>query len=208
MDTNVSDNQDLTLLDEQGKRGLWNQILAQIKVLYPVKIYPYIKEGQFISADNEEIVIGFPRIYNFHRSRLEDVTIKEEVERIIEKVSGMKINVAFVTIGGLANAGWESGAMALRRQKDIVGPLNGSNGEIIRESLAPIRDSVGITIKTVPASSNPVAEKTVATSNNIKSSNYLAGDDKRRLKEKVLQDERVNKILTVFEGKIVDVKKL
>ena len=181
MDTTASDNQDLTLLDDQGKKGIWNQILAQIKVLHPVKIYPYIKEGQFISADNEEIVIGFPKIYNFHRSRLEDVVAKEEVERIVEKVSGLKISVAFVTIGG-----------------------NGADGEIIREQQVPI----------TPASLNPVAEKaaclpggTAAMPNSVKSSTCLAGDDERRLREKVLQDERLRKILEVFEGKLVRVKK-
>lgn len=200
MDTNTSDNQDLTLLDDQGKKGLWNQILTQIKIIHPVKIYPYIKEGQFISADNEEIVIGFPKIYNFHRSRLEDVVIKEEVERVVEKVSGLKISVALVTIGG-----------------------NGVDGEIIREQQVQI----------TPASLNPAVEKTVmpqadpakggtAPPNSIKSSNGLvgsntilpfpsrisgAGDDERRLREKVLQDERLRKILEVFEGKLVRVKK-
>ena len=174
MDTNTSDNQDLTLLDEQGKRGLWNQILAQIKVLHPVKIYPYIKEGQFINADSEEIVIGFPKIYNFHRSRLEDVVIKEEVERIIEKVSRLKINVAFVTING-----------------------NGAEEEIVREPVA----------ETASVSTNPVAEKTAAAPNSNKSSNCFAGDDERRLREKVMQDERLRKILEVFEGKLVRVKK-
>jgi len=184
VDTNVSDNHDITLLDEEGKKGLWSQILAQIRVLHPVKIYPYIKEGHFISVDNGEIVIGFPKIYNFHRSRLEDVNVKEEVERIVEKVSGLKINVAFMTVGG-----------------------NGSNGEIIREPLTPISDSVGTTAKTVPTSSNPAVKKPIGASNNFKSTNCLAGDEERRLREKVLQDERVKKILEVFEGKLVKVKK-
>ena len=193
MDTNASDNQDLALLDDQGKKGLWNMVLGQIRILHPVKIYPYIKEGQFISADNEEIVIGFPKIYNFHRSRLEDVVIKEEVERIVEKVSGLKISVAFVTIGG-----------------------NGADGEIIREPQVQITS----------ASLNPVAEKaaclpvapkrhgdlmaligTAATPDSSKSSNCLTGDDERRLREKVMQDERLRKILEVFEGKLVKVKK-
>jgi len=182
MDTNASDNQDLALLDDQGKKGLWNMVLGQIRILHPVKIYPYIKEGQFISADNEEIVIGFPKIYNFHRSRLEDVVIKEEVERIVEKVSGLKISVAFVTIGG-----------------------NGADGEIIREPQVQITS----------VSLNQVAEKTAATPDSIKSSNCLAGDDEhrsdrdseRRLREKVMQDERLRKILEVFEGKLVKVKK-
>jgi hypothetical protein len=174
MDTNTSDNQDLTLLDDQGKKGLWSRVLGQIRVLQPVKIYPYIKEGQFISADNEEIVIGFPKIYNFHRSRLEDVVIKEEVERIVEKVSGLKISVAFVTIGG-----------------------NGVDREIIRSQQMPI----------TPDSLTPVMEKTVATPDSIKASNCLAGDDEKRLREKVMQDERLRKILEVFDGKLVRVKK-
>ena len=157
-------------------------MLGQIRVLQPVKIYPYIKEGQFVSADNEEIVIGFPRIYNFHRSRLEDVAIKEEVERIIERVIGLKVSVAFVTIVG-----------------------NGTDGEIIRDQLVP----------PLNASLNPITEKTATTSDSIKSSNYSSGDDEfssdrdseKRLREKVLQDERLRKILEVFEGKLVRVKK-
>ncbi|MBI5778713.1 MAG: hypothetical protein HZA49_04595 [Planctomycetes bacterium] len=175
---------DASLLDEQGKRGLWNQILAQIRILHPVKVYPYIKEGQFISVDNEEIVIGFPKIYNFHRSRLEDVNVKEEVERIAAKVSGLKISVVLVTVGG-----------------------NGSDGEISREPLIPIGESAEITAKTASVSSNQADKKTGGISANPKSTSCLAGDDERRLREKVLQDERVRKILEVFEGKLVKVKK-
>jgi len=174
MDMNIKDNQDLSLLDDQGKKGFWNMVLGQIKILHPVKIYPYIKEGQFISADNEEIVIGFPKIYNFHRSRLEDVTIKEEVERIVENVGSCKISVAFVTIGG-----------------------NGVDGEIIREPQ----------VQFIPETPDQLSVKTDATSNVVNPTGCLAGDDERRLREKVMQDERLRKVLEVFEGKLVRVKK-
>ena len=56
---------------------------------------------------------------------------------------------------------------------------------------------------------------TVVAPNGIKPSNFQAGDDEhrsdrdseRQLREKVMQDERLRKILEVFEGKLVKVKK-
>ncbi|MEW6026395.1 MAG: hypothetical protein AB1599_03750 [Planctomycetota bacterium] len=180
-DANTENNLDLTLLDEPGRKGLWTQILAMIKTLHPVKIYPYIKEGQFISIDNEEVVIGFPRIYNFHRSRLEDVGVMEELERIVEKTCGLKINVALVTING-----------------------NGTDTEISREPVTAAKGGSEETERGVAKSAPkaaPVSSDTGAPGN-LK---YPA-DDERQLREKVLQDERVRKILETFEGKLVKVR--
>jgi hypothetical protein len=91
---------DLESLDESGKKVFWSRILNQVRIIHPVKIYAYLKEGRLVSIDNEELVIGFPKIYNFHRSRLEDISIKDEIARIIGKVIGFRVNIVFVAISG------------------------------------------------------------------------------------------------------------
>jgi DNA polymerase-3 subunit gamma/tau len=179
-----------SLLNEHDKRNLWTKILNEIKIAHPVKIYPYLKEGQFIRVDREEILIGFPKIYNYHRSHLEDISVRQEIELIIERVCGLKIGFSLIVASDENNS------------TNII-------NEPTAKKSAPVQNSI-VNMNTerqpdlLPDSSNSAG---VESSKNTQASNLITDyEKKKRLKEKMLQDERVGKILQVFEGKIVDVK--
>lgn len=158
------------LLDESGKKALWSEILAQIQNLHPVKIYPYIKEGRFISIDNEELIIGFPKIFNYHRNRLEDVGLKAELSRIVTDASGLKVSIAFVTISED-----QPGNMTRDFPDNSVFPSVDFSGDKDQSHQA---DSVG---------------------------NNNGG--KSAIRDKVMMDDRVKKMLEVFEGRLLDARK-
>jgi hypothetical protein len=163
---------DISLLNEQGKRNLWNKVLSGMKKVHPVKIYPYLKEGQFLRADNEEFVIGFPKIYTYHRSRLEDVSVKQEIEEIMEKVLGLKIGLSLIAISD--------------SYSDIQTPYHPQKTTTPKQILSTSE---------IPQTQEP------STKNFI-----IEHQQKKLLKNKVLQNEQVIKILESFNGKIVDVR--
>lgn len=221
-DSSSNTTGDFSLLTENDKRSIWTKILNEIKNIQPIKIYPYIKEGQFIRADREEIVIGFPRIYNYHRVHLEDISLKQEIENIIEKTSGLKIGLSFIAISGeddplrgeqqLSSPVRDGNSItdepeikkiARLSRPELTGFLSG-NGAVGQASLQrPIMDKgmqPDLLSNSKPA---PGSEPT----KNTQSSNLITDyEKKKQIKEKMLQDERVGKILQVFEGKIVDVR--
>ncbi|MFH1230804.1 MAG: DNA polymerase III subunit gamma/tau [Planctomycetota bacterium] len=196
---------DFSLLTENDKRSLWTKILNEIKNTQPVKIYPYIKEGQFVRADREEIVIGFPKIYNYHRFRLEDVLLKQEIENIIEKASGLKIGLSFIAISG------EDDGNSITNEPGIkIARLDDSSPERLGRAgvgQAPVQKPITDKGKQPDLLSNAKPAPDSGPTKSSQSSNLITDyEKKKQLKEKMLQDERVGKILQVFEGKIVDVK--
>jgi len=209
---------DFSLLTENDKRSLWTKILNEIKNVQPIKIYPYIKEGQFIRADREEIVVGFPKIYNYHRLRLEDISLKQEIEDIIEKTSGLKIGLSFIAISGEDNGNSITNEPGIKTSLNL--PDHQAGGSVGQAPLQkPITDKekqpdLLSNVKSAPASEpegtavgKVKGESYSEPTKSTQSSNLVTDyEKKKQLKEKMLEDGRVGKILEVFEGKIVDVK--
>ncbi|MFH0888955.1 MAG: DNA polymerase III subunit gamma/tau [Planctomycetota bacterium] len=202
---------DFSLLTENDKRSLWTKILNEIKNTQPVKIYPYIKEGQFIRADREEIVIGFPKIYNYHRLRLEDISLKQVIENIIEKTSGLKISLSFIAISGeddpsrgehqWSNTVKDGNSITNEPEIKKIARPNGLVGQ------APLQKPITEKEKQPDLLSNSKPVTGSELTKTIQSNNLITDyEKKKQIKEKMLQDERVGKILQVFEGKIVDVR--
>ncbi|MBI4712665.1 MAG: DNA polymerase III subunit gamma/tau [Planctomycetes bacterium] len=124
---------DISLMNDDDKTKLWSRILLEVKNVSPYKIYPFLKEGKFIRADQHEISIGFTKQYNFHRTRMEEIQNKKIVEECIEKVTGQKIPLSLTVIAspGQDDAGF-NGANGFANTADAVDPMK---KEVMKDEL-------------------------------------------------------------------------
>jgi DNA polymerase-3 subunit gamma/tau len=77
-------------LEEIG--GLWSKIMLEISNTNK-KIHAYLKESQFVSADNNEIMIGFPPQASFHRKMIDDEKNRKLIEDEIYKITGRNLSI-------------------------------------------------------------------------------------------------------------------
>ena len=96
--------QNMELLTEQDKKSLWFQVVTEVKKISPAKVYPFLKEGQFVGMNQHEVVVGFLKLHNFHRNRLEEIENKKMVEDCIEKVMGNRLPLSLTAIDGNASS--------------------------------------------------------------------------------------------------------
>ncbi|MFH1227964.1 MAG: DNA polymerase III subunit gamma/tau [Planctomycetota bacterium] len=95
----------MALLSEPDKKSLWAQILSEVKSVSPTKVFPFLKEGQLVEINQHEIMIGFPKTHNFHRSKLDEIANKKVVEGCIDKVTGISLplNLTVLSEGDNSN---------------------------------------------------------------------------------------------------------
>ncbi|MFA5794895.1 MAG: DNA polymerase III subunit gamma/tau [Candidatus Brocadiia bacterium] len=95
----------MELLSDQDKQSLWAQILAEVKSVSPTKVFPFLKEGQLTEMNQHEVVIGFLKLHNFHRSKLEEMANKKIVEGCLEKVTGARLPLSFTQLSESGDSG-------------------------------------------------------------------------------------------------------
>ncbi|MEK7449435.1 MAG: hypothetical protein AAB019_08125, partial [Planctomycetota bacterium] len=78
-------------------KKLWPAVLARLKD-QSQKVYALVREGRFMKADEEELVVGFSKKHSFHRNLLQDLKYRQVIEECIEKVSGRKLSFATTEI--------------------------------------------------------------------------------------------------------------
>jgi hypothetical protein len=88
----------MDLLADKDKQSLWTQVVAEVKKASPAKVYPFLKEGQFIEMNQHEVVLGFQKSHNFHRGKLEEIANRKLVEECIEQVTGARLPLSLTVV--------------------------------------------------------------------------------------------------------------
>lgn len=78
-------------------QGHWSGIYEMVKQVSP-QAFACFRESRLVSVNNQEMVIGFPRQCNFHRTMLEDVKYKGIVEDIIKKITGRDLGLSLIML--------------------------------------------------------------------------------------------------------------
>ena len=75
------------------------------------KIHAYLKEAKLVKADNDDIVIGFPKQCNFHRRMFDDDKNKRAIEDSIRKITGVNAVIKMIILGENDNCYNDSGVV-------------------------------------------------------------------------------------------------
>lgn len=88
----ASNTPKITLAKPEDILNNWDKILSAIR-LESIQVYAFLKEGQAMGLENEELIIKFDSKHKFHSNKINQNDNKKIIETVIERLTQRKVRL-------------------------------------------------------------------------------------------------------------------